>query len=187
MVSTPIYLVKEEYEKNLISSLIYSLSELENINSISILIENKPFLVLPNSKEVLPNILDKSFGINKEYNIENILNTVNITSYYVKKNTDNTLYYVPITKASNTPKEKIEIIINELKTVPINKSNFISYLNASYELNNYEILENSIAISFNNKILANLKDENIIEIAKYCLSLSIRDTYNIDNVNIIVN
>ena len=48
----------------------------------------------------------------------------------------------------------------------------------SAELLNYEILENSINLSFNNQVLS-LDDNKIIEEVKYSIALSIRDTYDI--------
>ena len=47
-------------------------------------------------------------------------------------------------------------------------------------------MENSVNMSFNNKILLNLNDENITEKVKYTLSLSIRDTLGKD-VSIKIN
>ena len=77
---------------------------------------------------------------------------------------------------------KVEIIIEELKTSPIHETNLISYLTASTKLLNYEALENSIALSFNNAIFSDLNNENIIEEVKYAIGLSIKDSLNINKV-----
>ena len=178
-------LVKENDEGKMIESLIYSLCELESIDKILIYVENKKLNELPNSKVKLPVSLDKSYGINKVYDIKSFKNVTKTTIYYASK-TDDLTYYIPITKITNNDANAVEIIVKELKTSPIYESNLISFLNASYELKNYEIMENSVNMSFDNKMLLNLNDENITEKVKYTLSLSIRDTLGKD-VSIKIN
>lgn len=178
-------IVKENDEEKMIESLIYSLCELESIDKILIYVENKKLNELPNSKIKLPVSLDKSYGINKVYDIKSFKNVTKTTIYYASK-TDDLTYYIPITKITNNDANAVEIIVKELKTSPIYESNLISFLNASYELKNYEIMENSVNMSFDNKMLLNLNDENITEKVKYTLSLSIRDTLGKD-VSIKIN
>ena len=178
-------LVNENDEEKMIESLIYSLCELESIDKILIYVENKKLNELPNSKIKLPVSLDKSYGINKVYDIKSFKNVTKTTIYYASK-TDDLTYYIPITKITNNDANAVEIIVKAPKTSPIYESNLISFLNASYELKNYEIMENSVNMSFDNKMLLNLNDENITEKVKYTLSLSIRDTLGKD-VSIKIN
>ena len=178
-------LVNENDEEKMIESLIYSLCELESIDKILIYVENEKLNELPNSKIKLPVSLDKSYGINKVYDIKSFKNVTKTTIYYASK-TDDLTYYIPITKITNNDANAVEIIVKELKTSPIYESNLISFLNYSYELKNYEIMENSVNMSFDNKMLLNLNDENITEKVKYTLSLSIRDTLGKD-VSIKIN
>ena len=171
----------------MIESLIYSLCELDNVKNIMIFVENEKLNELPNSKIKLPTTLDKSYGINKVYDIKNFKDTTKTTIYYLSKY-ENDFYYVPISKITNSDeKNYVEIIVNELKTSPIYENNLLSYLNASYELESYEILENSITLSFNNNLIASLEDKDLVEKVKYSISLSLRDTYNLDNIIINMN
>ena len=177
-------LVKENDEDKMIESLIYSLCELESVDKILIYVENEKLNELPNSKVKLPVSLDKSYGINKVYDIKSFKNITKTIIYYTSK-TENITYYIPITKITNDDENAVEIIVNELKTSPIYESNLISFLNASYELKNYEIMENNVNMSFDNKMLLNLSDESITEKVKYTLALSIRDTLGKDvSINI---
>ena len=164
-------------EEKLLEALIYSLTEIKGINRIMIFIEGEKLKELPNSHKVLPNILDRSYGINKIYDLESFKNVSKITTYYINK-IDGFSYFTPITTIENTEKEKIEVIIEKLKSAPTYETNLVSYLTASAELLNYEILENSVNLSFNNEILS-LDDSKVIEEVKYSIALSIRDTYNI--------
>ncbi len=98
----------------MIEAIIYSLTEIKDIKKIKILVEGKPLTNLPNSNKKLPEYLDKSYGINKIYNIDSIKETTKTTIYYLSKNKDY-YYYVPVTKVSNEKTERVEIIIKELK------------------------------------------------------------------------
>ncbi len=173
--------ITADNEEKMLEALIYSLTEIEEIEKIKILVEGEKLASLPNSHKKLPEYLDKNYGINKIYNLDSIKDTSKTTIYYLSKYNDY-YYYVPVTKVSNENTEKAEIIINELKTTPIYHTNLISYLAASTNLTNYEILEDSISLSFDNHLLAGLDDEEILEEVKYAISLSIRDSYGINDV-----
>ena len=168
-------------EQKMIEAIIYSLTEIKDIKKIKILVEGKPLTNLPNSNKKLPDYLDKSYGINKIYNLDSLKETTKTTIYYLSKNKDY-YYYVPVTKVSNEKTERVEIIIKELKSTPIYHTNLISCLAASANMTSYEMLENAISLSFNNYLIANIKEEDILEEVKYSIALSIRDTYGINEV-----
>jgi len=170
--------VNEKNEEKLIEALIFSLTEIKGIDKIIIFVEGENLKTLPNSKKILPNTLDRSYGINKVYELESMKDVSKITTYYVSK-IEGYSYFTPVTTVSNTKKEKVEVIIEKLKSSPTYETNLISYLAASAELLNYEILENSVNLSFNNEIIS-LDENKIIEEVKYSIALSIRDTYNIN-------
>jgi len=170
--------VDKDNEEKMLESLIYSLTEIKEVKQIMIFVEGENLTTLPHSKKNLPTILDRSYGINKVYDIKSIKEIEKITTYYVTK-MENFSYYTPVTTITNKENEKIEIIIEKLKTAPTYQTNLVSYLSTRAELINYEILENSVNLSFSNHIL-NLNTNEISEEVKYTIALSIRDTYNID-------
>ena len=170
--------ISDEDEEKMIEAIIYSLTEIKDIKKIMIFVEGENLKELQKSKKKLPLTLDRSYGINKVYELDSVKNVSKITTYYVSKN-DNISYYTPITLLTNDNHEKIEVIIEKLKTSPTYQTNLISYLTASANLQKYEILENSVSLSFNNEVLS-LEENKIIEEVKYSIALSIKDTYNID-------
>lgn len=173
--------ISKENEEKMLEAIIYSLTELKEIKKIKILVENNPLTKLPNSNKKIPEFLDKTYGINKIYNLDSIKETSKTTIYYLSKINDY-YYYVPVTKVSNEKLERVEIIIKELKSTPIYHTNLISYLAASTNITNYELLENAISLSFNNYLIANMKEEEILEEVKYSIALSLRDTYGVNEV-----
>ena len=176
----------KDQEEKLIEAIVYTLTENENVEQIMIFIEDEKLDILPQSQKKLPTVLDRNFGINKVYDITNIKELEKTTIYYIGKEED-LIYYIPVTKIDNNKKNKIEIIIEELKSSPIYETNLISYLASSVELLNYENLENQINLTFNNEIFEDFNEQNITEEVKYSIAYSIKDTLNIDTVNFLVD
>lgn len=174
--------IDKNLEEKLIESIIYTLTEIEGIDEIMIFVEETKLEELPQSKIKLPNTLDRSYGINKVYDITSIKDLTKTTIYYIGMNDDIT-YYVPVTKIENNNNQnKIEIIIDELKSSPLYETNLMSYLASSVELENYEELENQVTLSFNNFIFDDLEEKNILEEVKYSISLSIKDSLDVEEV-----
>ncbi len=176
--SKEILTVSKENEEKMLEAIIYSLLEIKDIKGITIMVEGSILKELTNSHKKIPDVLDKNYGINKIYDLYSLKNISKTTIYYLSKNKDY-YYYVPVTKINNNENERIEIIINELKSTPIYHTNLISYLEASTNLTSYELLANSIELSFDNYLLANLHNEDLLEEVQYTIALSVRDTYEI--------
>lgn len=172
----------KEIEEIMIEAIVYTLTEIDGIDKIMIFVEGTKLEVLPQSNIKLPNTLDRSYGINKVYDITSLKDFTKTTIYYIGEFND-LIYYVPVTKIENdNGNNKIEIIIDELKSSPIYETNLMSYLASSVKLESYEELENQVILSFNNEIFDDFKEQNILEEVKYSISLSIEDTLNVEEV-----
>ena len=179
--------VEKDMEEKLIEALVYTLTEINGVEQFMIFVDGTKLEVLPQSKINLPNTLDRSYGINKVYDITSLKDLTKTTVYYIGEFND-LVYYVPVTKLENDKgNNKIEIIIDELKSSPIYETNLMSYLASSVELESYEELENQVTLSFNNAIFDDFNEKNILEEVKYSISLSIQDTLNVDEVIFKVN
>lgn len=130
--------IDKKYEDKMIESLTYTLTSINGIDSIKLLVDGKELKKLPNSNKLLPTFLDKSYGINKIYEITNVGNIDSYTVYFVNSVNDNK-YYIPVTKYVNDYKQdKIRIIIDELASSFTYQSNLSSFLNENTKLLNYE-------------------------------------------------
>lgn len=177
----------KDMEEKIIEALVYTLTDIEGIDELMIFVSGDKLDSLPQSKIRLPNTLDRTFGINKVYDIANLKDLTKTTVYYIGKEND-LVYYIPITKIENDDgNNKIEIIIDELKSSPIYETNLMSYLASSVELESYEELENQVLLSFNNAIFDDFEAKNILEEVKYSISLSIKDTLGIEEVIFMVD
>ena len=164
--------IDKNNEEKMLEALIYSLTEISDIKGIMIFVNNNILEELPNSKIKLPDVLDRKYGINKIYEIDDIKNTSATTIYYLSEY-ENTKYYTPVTFINNDSEDKIEVIIEKLKSSPINQTNLMSYLASNAELLDYEINENTVSLTFNNYIFEEFSNKDILEEVKYTIGLSI--------------
>ena len=180
--------VSEPEEEKMIESIIYTLTSIKGIDKVIIKVEGNILTNLPHSRKTLPSVLDKSYGINKDYELVTINNIDSYTVYYVNKYNDNK-YYVPVTKYVNKEEnDPIKVIIKELSSSPIYETNLMSYLNASTTLNDYELIGNNLKLNFNELLLSDPDSNKILEEVIYTIGLSINDAYdNLETVSFYVN
>lgn len=172
--------VNEKNEKQMLSSIIYSLTSIEGINKISIYIEGNILNKLPNSKEYLDPVLDRQYGINQIYNITSFKGTNNTTIYYLSKYKDY-YYYVPVSVVNNDKKDKIEIIVEEFTSKTVYQTNLISYLNDAKQMS-YEVTDDYILFNFSKSLYNDLNSNNLLESVVYAINLTIKDNYDIKKV-----
>ena len=180
--------VSESEEEKMIESIIYTLTSIKGIDKVIIKVEGNILTNLPHSRKTLPSVLDKSYGINKDYELVTINNIDSYTVYYVNKYNDNK-YYVPVTKYVNKEEnDPIKVIIKELSSSPIYETNLMSYLNASTTLNDYELIGNNLKLNFNELLLSDPDSNKILEEVIYTIGLSMNDAYdNLETVSFYVN
>lgn len=175
---------KRELQEKIVESIVYTLTEIDSIDKVIIFIDGK-ILDKVNGKAI-PTTLDRSFGINKEYDIASKDNISKTTIYYVSKFNDYT-YYVPVTKINNDDSSKIEIIINELSSSNTYTPTLMSYLNSNTEIVSTSIDKDTLNVEFNDYIFNDVVDQTILEEVIYTICLSIEDNYDVNNVVFSVN
>ena len=174
--------INEKYEEKMIEAIVYTLTSLDSVDKVIIKVNGEVLTKLPNSGKNLPSVLDKSFGINKVYDISSVHNIDSFTVYYVNSYNDSS-YYVPVTKyINNDNQDKIKVIIEQLSSAPIYESNLMSFLDVSAKLLDYSLEEEVIKLNFNNAILSDVTNSNILEEVVYTISLSMNDNYGVEEV-----
>lgn len=179
--------IKINMEEKAIEAITYTLTSIEGVDKIEILVEGKKLEYLPNSKKQLPKYLDKKYGINKEYELTTLEDIDSYTVYYVM-NYNEMIYYTPVTKYVNKQGEdKVKIIIDELASNLAYQSNLMSYLDNNIKLLDYEIVDNTIKLDFNEAILSDITSGKILEEVKYTIGLSLCDELNVKKVIFMVD
>ena len=170
-----------ENEERIIEAIVYTLTSIDNVDFVIIYMNGEILTKLPGSKITLPSTLDRSIGINKEYNLTSTKDITKTTIYYISKFNDD-MYYVPVTKVNNDTRSKIEIIIDELSSTNVYKSNLMSYLNSNTEIISVNENEDELVINFNSAILGDINTKDILEEVIYTISMSVSDNYDVENV-----
>ena len=172
--------IKKEYEEKIIEEIVYTLTSIDKIKYVIIYINGEILTKLPKSNITIPATLDRNFGINKEYNLTSSENINKTTVYYLNKN-NNDYYYIPVTKINNSKKEKVEIIIDELKNNNVYNSYLMSFLNNDVKLISADYNDKAITLNLNNKIYDGNSNSILKEVIN-TITLSIDDNYNIDEI-----
>lgn len=167
--------IAEDKIEALISSIVYSITSLNNNYKLTIYVEGNLLNKLGNIN--IPTVIDRLFGINNNYSVDKINGITQTTVYFLSKYNDY-YYYVPITYVNNKTDDKIKIIIEQMASKSIYQTSLISYLKDIKKMN-YEIQNDSIILNLSS---INFSSKNMIEEVLYTFNLSIKDNYNIKEV-----
>ena len=162
-------------EEVMITGLTYSLLELSSIKEIYLSVEGKPLQNYPHS-------LDKKIGINKKYDLDRRDSINKVVIYYLENYEDST-YYVPITKYLNDEREKIEIIIDELKNPKEKK--LVSMVSNNLDLLDYYEENNILFLDFNDKLIT--ENNDVYEKVMNTISYSVFENYDVNMIMFLVN
>ena len=167
-----------------IEALVYSLTELEEVENIMLFIEGVKIDKIED--KIIPNVLNRDFGINKVYDITTLNNVYKATMYYYV-NIDDNFNIVPVTLFTNDNVNKVEIIVEKLKSAPIYQSNLMSFLADNAKLLDYEIEENKIRLEFENAILDNFFESELLEEVKYAISETLKSTIGVSEITFVID
>ena len=167
-----------------IEALVYSLTELEEVENIMLFIEGIKIDKIED--KIIPNVLNRDFGINKVYDITTLNNVYKATMYYYV-NIDDNFNIVPVTLFTNDNVNKVEIIVEKLKSAPIYQSNLMSFLADNAKLLDYEIEENKIRLEFENAILDNFFESELLEEVKYAISETLKSTIGVSEITFVID
>ena len=173
--------VEKDNEEKIVESIVYTLTTIEEVKNVIIYVEGDILSYLPKSKITLPSTLNRSFGINKSYEINTMEDITGVTIYYISKY-NNDYYYVPVTSYVNDEREKVKIIIDELASGSLYNTNLMSYLNSNTKLLAVEQAEDNLYLQFNSYIFEDMTEKNVLEEVINTISLSINDNYEVNQV-----
>lgn len=171
--------VEESLEEKMIESIVYTLTSIDGVDKIIIYVEGDILTKLPKTKINLPSTLDKSFGINKEFNLTNTKDITDVTVYYINQINDN-YYYVPVTKYLNDSRDKISIIVEELSTGFNPSSNLMSFMNDDAKLVSSVLDEKTFKL----ELKKNSSLDDVRDYVNKSLYLSICSSYDVEDVKI---
>ena len=173
--------ISEELEEKMVESIVYTLTSIDKVDRVIIYVEGDILTKLPKTKINLPSTLDKTFGINKEFDLTSTKDITDVTIYYINQISDN-YYYVPVTKYVNDDREKASIIIDELANNFDFNKNLMSFLNEGTQLVSSVVKDGQIELNFNENILSSNVSEEILKETLDTITLSMVANYEVDEV-----
>lgn len=182
--SNDILNISKKLEQQMVEAIVYTLTSIENVDKVIIYVEGDILTKLPKTKINLPSTLDRTFGINKEFDLTSTKNITDVTIYYINQINEN-YYYVPVTKYINSNKEKVDIVVEELSN-NLN-SNLMSFMNDGTKLVSSSVDNNILYLNFNNDILNNNINPNISKEVLDTIELSMKANYNVKTVSVSVS
>lgn len=173
--------IDEKLEEKMIEAIVYSLTAIDGVENVIIYVNGEILSKLPKTKINLPSTLNRSFGINKEFNLTSTKDIKDVTVYYINQINDN-YYYVPVTKYVNDTRDKITIVIDELTNNFDYNSNLMSFLNEDVALVSESLDDDVLNLKFNDSIFDDINTKEVLEEVIYTICLSAYDNYNIKEV-----
>ncbi len=173
--------VSEQLEEKMVESIVYTLTSIDKVDKVIIYVEGDILTKLPKTKINLPSTLDKTFGINKEFDLTSTKDITDVTIYYINQISDN-YYYVPVTKYVNDSRDKASIIIDELSSNFDFNKDLMSFLNEGTQLVSSTLKDGQMQLNFNENILSDNVSEAITKETLDTISLSMGANYDIKEV-----
>ncbi len=173
--------ISEKLEEKMVEAIVYTLTSIDKVEGVIIYVEGDILTKLPKTKINLPSTLDKTFGINKEFDLTSTKDITDVTIYYINQISDN-YYYVPVTKYINDDRDKASIIIDELSSNFSPNKNLMSFLNDGTKLVSSSVKDGNMYLNFNEDILNSSVSEEISKETLDMISLSIGANYEVKEV-----
>lgn len=144
-------------EEQIVESLTWTLMQYDEVSGVTLSVDGNKLEMLPQSKIMLPDVLDKTIGINKYYDTTgNIYNTTSVTVFYEKENFGEVVY-VPVTR---------RVIEEENEKMSVYNAMFedISVMSGLRQIDAIELIDSNNVINFEDQELkVSLLSEALME------------------------
>ncbi|WP_062104520.1 GerMN domain-containing protein [Bacillus niameyensis] len=182
---------EEKDEQNILESITWTLTQFDSVNSVVLKVNGYPLTEMPKGGTPISDKgLSRADGINIDYaDVGDITNTRPVTVYYLGQS-DEKPYYVPVTRrVSNSEKNDITAVINQLVEGPGLQTELASALHNDVQLiEEPSIGEGNVTLNFNEFILGNSNEEKIISNETLeSIVLSLTEQEGIESVSIAVD
>lgn len=149
-------------EQKILQSITWTLTQFDSIDKVKLQVNGYPLGEMPvNGTPISSDGLSRADGINAETaGVVDITNTHPLTVYYIAQNSDD-FYYVPVTKrVSNTEKNNVKAVVNELIKGPGNNSLVSGFVSDVALLDEPKVEDGKVTLNFNENILS--FDEKVV-------------------------
>ena len=179
----------KDLEEKILESLTWSVLDFKEIKGLTISVDGNELKKMPLNGFVLPNVLDKSIGINKYHDMINKCSDCSSVIVVYSKVINDKEYYIPVTRnvINNDNFEFVEAYNMEVSV--------LSGLNKVYDLSNLNDLkveDNILKVNVSNEYLIeeNIINENIYNlwsVVSYFNDYEYEVSFFVDGESVMVN
>lgn len=171
-------------EEKLIESLTWTLTQYDEVSGLTISVDGVKLETLPQSGIAIPDVLDKTIGINKYHDTTgNIYNTTSVTVFYEKENFGETVY-VPVTRRIiEENNEKMSVYNAMVKDIAV--------ISGLKQIKEWNLIDNDKIIDFDeNDLTVSLLTEALIEegiVSSEIYELLVMTYVDLNNIEVNIN
>jgi germination protein M len=178
-----------EDEMKILQSITWTLTQFENVHSVKLKMNGHELTEMPVNGTPISENLSRVSGINFDsVDTVDITNTKPVTVYYIG-GVEGSYYYVPVTRrVSNTEKDTIVAVVNELISGPSEKSNLVSEFMSDVKLLEApKYVDGVVTLNFNKNVFGSFEEKIISQHLLDTLVLSLTEQKGIEKVAVQVD
>lgn len=175
-------------EMKILQSITWTLTQFDTIKQVKLQMSGHELTAMPVKGTPISENLSRASGINIDTaDVTDITNTRPVTVYYIGGN-EGSYYYVPVTRRiSNSEKDNITAIVNELIQGPSDNSNLVSEFMPDVKLLEAPKVESGkVTLDFNENIYGSFKKNVISQNLLDELVLSLTEQIGVKQVAVTV-
>lgn len=179
---------KAQDERKVLEAVVWALTELDNVEKVSIRVEGKELTQMALGKTPVDSEMTRAMGINLEFaSGTNLGQSVPVTLYFQNKTPDNFSYYVPVTRMVKRTDNVAQAAVEELIKGPDAGKGLASVLAPDTGLLQAQVSQDNsvVTLNFNDKLLGS--DKLVPASAAQALILSLTQTTGASKVQLMVN
>lgn len=175
-------------ERKLLEAVVWTLTELDNVEKVSIRVEGKELKQMALNKTPLDSEMNRAMGINLEFaSGMNLGQAVPVTLYFQSQTADKYSYYVPVTRMIQRTDNVAKAAVQQLIKGPEESKGLVSSLAADIGLLQVQMSQDNsvVTVNLDDKLLGS--DKLVPASAAQALILSLTQTTGASKVQLLVN
>lgn len=179
---------KPEDERRVLEAVVWTLTELENVEKVSIRVDGKSLTQMTAQKTPVDTEMTRAMGINLEFGSGmNLGQAVPVTLFFQNQTADQYSYYVPITRMVPRTADIAKATVENLIKGPDTNKGLASVLGTDTGLLQVKLSDDKsvVTVDFNDKLLGS--DKKIPAAAAQAIILSLTESTGASKVQLMVN
>jgi germination protein M len=177
-----------EQEMKILQAITWTLTQFESIQEVELQINGESLDAMPVNGTPINGTMSRNDGINYEFaSGTDIVNSKPVTLYFLAHSNES-YYYVPVTRHVNFEKDNIVATVEELISGPMHYTPLLTDFRPDVSMLSHPIYENGVlTLNFNEAVLGDEEGTAISEYVLQSLVLSLTELDGIEQIAVMVN